>query len=92
MFTRKKTNPKFEELIERQLDSLKYDIDADDFDRHLDQLERLQAASTTNRRPPVSSDTLAMVFGNLAGIAIITWHERDNILTSKAINFVRKLW
>ena len=38
----------------------------------------------------VSPDTMAIVAGNLLGIALIVGHERMNVVTSKALGFVLK--
>lgn len=37
-----------------------------------------------------SAETLAIVAGNLAGIAVIVLHERAHVVTSKALAFVMK--
>ena len=36
----------------------------------------------------IKPDTLALIGGNLAGILMILYYERADIITSKAINFV----
>ena len=38
----------------------------------------------------VSPDTVAIVVGNLAGIALILGYERAHVVTSKALGFVIK--
>lgn len=42
-------------------------------------------------RRRVSSDTLALIAANIAGIVLIIGHERINVVTSKALSFVGKL-
>lgn len=54
------------------------------------QLERLHKLKTDNSPKRVSPDTLAIVLGNIAGIAMIVGYERANVVTSKALNFVLK--
>jgi hypothetical protein len=44
-----------------------------------------------NNRFGVKPDTLALIAGNLAGIAIILSFEQVNVITSKALGFVAKL-
>lgn len=54
-----------------------------------DQLVKLyELREKTTSKRHVSPDTLALVLGNLAGIAMIVGHERTGIVTSKAVGFV----
>lgn len=48
---------------------------------HLKQLEEMKAKA---KRSPVSSDTIALVAGNLLGILIIVAYEQKHVLSSKA--------
>jgi hypothetical protein len=49
----------------------------------LDKLERLHEIKKQHRRNRVSRDTLAMVFGNLAGILLIVAYEQKHVVTSR---------
>lgn len=51
-------------------------------------LVKLQEETTSKKR--ISPDTLAMIAGNLAGIALIIGYERAHVVTSKALGFVLK--
>lgn len=64
---------------------------SDQYAKTVDQLTKLYAMrETTKSSNRVSPDTLAIVFGNLAGIVLIVGHERANVVTSKAIQFILK--
>lgn len=63
---------------------------SDEYHKIMTQIEKLYAMKTSNRLQRVSPDTLAIVLGNLVGIAIIVGHERANVVTSKALSFVMK--
>lgn len=49
-----------------------------------DQIEKLD-------RRRISPDVLATITANLLGIAIIVGHERANVITGKAISFIKQL-
>jgi len=51
------------------------------------ELYELKGATTPK---PVSSDTKAIVAGNLLGILMILHYERVHVVTSKALSFVLK--
>lgn len=72
----------------RQLDSLP--AYSDEYIQILNQVERLSALKTTNRRQRVSPDTMALVLGNLVGIVLIVGYERANVMSSAAKAFVLK--
>lgn len=44
-----------------------------------------------NSKIPVKPETLALIGGNLAGIIAILSYEKANIITSKALGFVKTL-
>lgn len=64
--------------------------DSEEYSRLADQLSKLYTIRRENAPDRVSMDTLAVVAGNLAGIALIVNFERLNVVTSKAIGFVLK--
>lgn len=67
-----------------------YPAHTEEYAKTLAVLEKLYSFKTANRRERLKPDTLAIVLGNLLGIAIIVGYERANILTSNAKNFVMK--
>ena len=66
-----------------------YPSNSNEYAQIVRQIETLYALKN-NRSSRVSPDTLFIVLGNLLGIAIIVGHERANVVTSKALNFVMK--
>jgi len=57
-----------------------------EYPKMLTYLERLTTIKANNRRNPVSYDTVALIFGNLAGILLIIVYEQKHVLTSKGFN------
>lgn len=53
-------------------------------------LEALYKAKSHDRNRRVSPDTVAIVAGNLLGIALILYHEKAEVITTKALGFVIK--
>lgn len=49
------------------------------------------ADRTANRKPAMSPDVIGAVAGNLLGILSILHYEKAEIVTSKALGFVRKI-
>lgn len=64
-------------------------MESEDYDKALITLERLHQLRNKGSRK-ISPDTLAMVAGNLLGIALIINHERAEVITTKALGFVLK--
>lgn len=65
--------------------------DTEEYSTMADQLIKLYKLREHDAPRRISPDTLALVAGNLAGIVLIVGHERANVVTSKALNFVMKL-
>lgn len=63
---------------------------SDEYSKIVNQITALHKLKEANRFQRVSPDTLTIVIGNLLGIVIIVAHERVNVITSKALNFVMK--
>lgn len=55
-----------------------------------DNVERLYKAKSFEKSTSISPDTLAVVAGNLLGIALILGYEQSHVITSKALGFVLK--
>lgn len=89
MFNRK---PKDKQPIDHAIDATfdaytPYDEDAH---KHLKSLKQLYALRNQDKRKGPSSDTILMVAGNLLGIAMVVGHERANVVTSKALQFIKQ--
>lgn len=97
MFTIKKTDAKpsrLEEAIDRLYDDMQtVDPNTDAYSKMADNLTKLiklRADDKPARKLP-SPDVLATVSANLIGIALIIHHERAEVITTKALGFVKKL-
>ena len=69
---------------------LKHNPQSEEYQKIVEQLEKLSKIATSNRSDKVSKDGLIAVAGNLLGIGIIVGHERFAVITTKAIGFVGK--
>ena len=65
--------------------------DTPEYDRIVNQIERLNKIAASNRSERVSKDGLIAVAGNLLVTGLIMNHERLNVITTKAISFVRPM-
>lgn len=95
MFNRKTTNidPNPNEVIQRLLNALAdQEPGSEEFDSILDQITKLHALKPEKSvRKPVSYDTILLVVSNLLGIGMVINHERLNVITTKALGFVKKV-
>lgn len=66
------------------------ETDSDEYQRLLTQLERLQALKPEKASRQVSTDAIVGAVANLIGILIIVNYERENVMTTKAMNFWKK--
>jgi hypothetical protein len=62
-----------------------------EYDKILEQLEKLNKIANSQKSDPVSKDGLLAVIANLTGIGMILGHERLHVITTKALGFVRTL-
>lgn len=69
---------------------LKHEPQSVEYQKIVEQLDKLTKIANSNRSDKVSKDTLWSIIGNLTGIGIIVGHERFAVITSKAIGFVGK--
>ena len=63
---------------------------SDDYNRLLDDLERLVKLRAEEKRSKISPDTIAIVAGNLLGILVIVAYEQKHVLNSRGFNFILK--
>jgi excinuclease UvrABC nuclease subunit len=63
---------------------------SDEYANIITAIEKMTALSATKQRQPVSSDTIALIVGNLVGIVAILQFEKAGVVTSKALSFVMK--
>jgi len=89
VFKRKPKEPStLEVTIEAALEAL--DPHDPDYSKNVKTVERLYKLKEVDPSRRVSPDTLAIVLGNLLGIALIITHERSHILTTKAKDYLIK--
>jgi hypothetical protein len=92
MFNKNKNATGMDLVIKIATDKLaELQPDTPEYERIVNQLERLNKIAATNRREKVSPNGLIAVAGNLVVTGLIIHHERFNVITSKAISFVRPL-
>ena len=65
------------------------DIGSEDYIKMLDSLNKIEALKTPKRPSGVSSDVKWTVLGNALVALIIVAYERSNVLTSKAVMFMK---
>lgn len=58
---------------------------SDEYKKLMERMEKLYKLKAEMRRKPVSTDTLALVFGNLAGILLIVAYEQKHVMSSKGL-------
>lgn len=86
-----KTDSTLQEAITSAQSQLEqHDADSPEYDKVLNQLERLHKLQAKAPERRVSPDTLLIVLGNLAGIFIILNYEKLDVVTSKALGFIIK--
>lgn len=56
----------------------------------VDQLVKLHSLKTPSRMP--STDQMVAITAHLAGVGMIVGYERANVITTKALTFVTKLF
>lgn len=65
--------------------------ESEEFAKMADQLQKLYPLKDHDSKSRVSADVKATIAANLIGIALIVGHERAHVVTSKALNFIKKL-
>lgn len=68
-----------------------HETDSKEYKETLARYKDLQALKASQKPKSVSPDTWVTTFGSLAGIILVINHERANVITTKAIGFVKKL-
>lgn len=59
--------------------------------KHIATLHKLKTESETPRYKQISPDTVLIVVANIFGILLLTRFERENVITGKALGFVKRL-
>lgn len=80
-------------LLEKEIDNilktmLTMDAGSEEYTVMAENLERLYKLKVVDSTNKVSADTMALIAGNLLGLALIMSFEKTNIITTKALGFV----
>lgn len=62
--------------------------DSEEYTKQAENLERLYKAKSYEKDRRVSLDTIAVIAGNLLGIALILGYEKTEVIRTKALGFV----
>ena len=90
-FTKKDKRTLLEKEIESVLCNMStYPPDSEEYGIMSENLERLYKAKSNEKERRVSPDTIAIIAGNLLGIALILGYEKANIITTKAFSHIMK--
>lgn len=79
---RSKVEKKIDEVLEQQLD------DAEDLEDVSKILALMEKRKNLGGKTKVSPDTVAVIAGNLIGIALIMGYERGHVIVSKAFGMI----
>jgi hypothetical protein len=81
----------FDEEVERVL-NLMSDLDptGDDYKKAVESLKTLCEARSKKPAFPIDLETILMVGSNLLAVVLILQHERLNVISTRAIGFIRK--
>lgn len=71
-----------------KLESL--DKKSEEYAKTLDHLSKLYKLKSEDRPKQISPDTVLVVAANIFGILWLTRYERENVISSKALGFVKK--
>jgi hypothetical protein len=66
------------------------EVDSEEYGSILERLGKLHKVRQDEKPDRVSSDTIALITANLAGILLVIRHENVNVVTSKALSFILK--
>jgi len=65
--------------------------DSKEYATMADQLVKLYNLKEVDSKRKISKDTLIVVVGNLAGIGLIILFEKEHVMSSKALQFLKTL-
>lgn len=70
---------------------LDYEPGTTEYETVLGQLEKLKKLANTEKSEPIGKKDWLMAVTNLLGIGLIIRHEHFNVITTKALGFVKTL-
>ncbi len=83
MFIKSSAETKLDAQIEAQLDKLGEATSAEEVDKIIDRMTKLQKLKP-ERLKPLSADTVLVVAANLAGIWWLARYEKENVIQSRS--------
>lgn len=86
----KKEQTNLEKVIDDLLEDINIYVDDTAEKVKMAKLKELYLLKEMDSKNKVSKDTMAVVAGNLLGIALILNYEKAGIITSKAVGFIIK--
>ena len=90
IFAKSKERQMLDEEIEAVLEELNnMAVNDDEYEIYLNTYTRLVESREKQKRKLLSKEN-APIIANLVGIAMILYHEKANVITSKALGFVTK--
>lgn len=66
--------------------------DSEEYATLVDRLSKLHKLKSEEGLKPISPDVVLGIAANIFGILWLTRYERENVISSKALGFVRKPW
>ena len=92
MFRKSSNDANLELEIDRVLLAMKDEpVDSAIYADLLERYNHLIQAKAKTSAPPISKDVLLTVIANIAGILLVLNYEKANIITTRAIGYVKKL-
>lgn len=92
MYLRPQRTSKFDMVLDHAIDALlDMDANSEEWSENLKEVERLVKLKNESSRKQIDPNVALTVSANLLGIAMIVRHENLNVITSKALSFVKKV-
>lgn len=93
MFAKSEIETKLDAEIQSALDELgQHEKTSEAYGAIVEHLSKLYKLKTEDRpKPIVNPDTVLVVVANIFGILWLTRYERDHVINSKALGFVKRL-
>jgi hypothetical protein len=90
MFIKRNSESKLDAEINSQLDKLSETENAEEYDKIVERVTKLQKLKP-ERLKPISADTMLVVAANIFGILWLARYERENVIKSRsALGLVMK--
>jgi hypothetical protein len=89
MFTKKSVSP-LQTAIDKAISELdNHSITSDEYATIVNHLHKMQEIENKKNSRSLDPNTVATIAANIAGILMIIHHENVNVITSKALGFVK---